>query len=254
MKKIIALLLSMAMLLCLASCKPQSKEEPEVYVTDLSGEAEATEQSALPASGAWQRPESPVVTEELQALLDRALEGMTGATYTPVAYLGSQVVAGTNYALLCRVAPVVPDPVETYCVVCLYEDLEGHVEITQVEDSNADTNLSNEQLSGGWSQPESPELTEEARAALSSALENLDGADYEPLALLGTQVVAGMNYCILCQSTVTAPGAESAYVLVYVYQDLEGKGEITDIVDFKDNSQTEADQSGAEGADLSTPQ
>lgn len=248
MKHMIAILLTFAMVLSLTACG----QKPENQPVDGSAAAEQSTSLALPATGGWERPASPVVTDEVKALLDKALENLDGATYSPVACLGTQVVAGTNHALLCRVAPVVPDAIETYCIVYLYEDLEGNVEITQVDDSLSTTNLSDEQLSGGWTQPESPELTEEARAALDKAMEGFVGAQYNPVALVSTQVVAGTNYCILCECTLAVPDAETTYALVYVYEDLEGNAELTQIVDFNGDTQI-SKSNGEESGSIGNP-
>lgn len=59
---------------------------------------------------------------------------MVGAVYEPVQLLGTQVVAGTNYALLCRVTGVYPDAVPEYCVVYVYADLEGNASLQEVQD------------------------------------------------------------------------------------------------------------------------
>ena len=56
------------------------------------------------------------------------------------------------------------------------------------------------------------------------------GVSYTPLVLLGTQTVSGMNYCLLCEAAVVYPDARPYYALVYVYQDLQGKAEIKNIV------------------------
>ena len=84
-------------------------------------------------------------------------------------------------------------------------------------------------LSGGWSVTTDAAVTEEARAALETALQKMTGVAYEPVALLATQVVAGTNYCLLCRMTVTNPDAVPAYGLVYVYADLQGGAEIIGI-------------------------
>ena len=84
--------------------------------------------------GGWQAAEDPAVTEELQAVFDKGLEGLVGVGYTPVAYLGSQVVAGTNHAFLCQARTVVPDAVPRWTIVYLYEDLKGNVTLMNVAD------------------------------------------------------------------------------------------------------------------------
>ena len=93
-----------------------------------------------------------------------------------------------------------------------------------------------EPIAGGWNKPESDKVTEEARAALEKALDGMVGAHYEPLALMGTQVVAGMNYCILCEITPVVPDAMGRKALVYVYADLDCNAEITEIVDCEDEN------------------
>ena len=84
--------------------------------------------------GGWYYADDPAVTEEIQARLDKALDGLVGATYVPVANLGEQVVAGLNRCLLCQVTPVVPDAQPHYALVYVYEDLQGGAELLQTID------------------------------------------------------------------------------------------------------------------------
>ena len=83
---------------------------------------------------------------------------------------------------------------------------------------------------GAWTLSENTALTDGARDAFDRALDGLVGVNYTPLALLGTQLVAGTNYCFLCEATVVYPGAQPYYALVYVYEDLQGGAEILNIV------------------------
>ena len=91
-----------------------------------------------------------------------------------------------------------------------------------------------EPLDGGWQNVpcEAAELPEDAQAAFDKALDGLVGAEYTPVALLSTQVVAGMNYCILCQITPVVPDATPTWALVYIYADLQGNAEITNVYDL----------------------
>lgn len=89
-----------------------------------------------------------------------------------------------------------------------------------------------EELVGGWQKAESTELTDEARAAFAKATEGLVGVDYKPVTLLGTQVVAGTNYRILCEATVVYPGAETQKVVMTIYEDLDGNASILSIEDY----------------------
>ena len=93
--------------------------------------------SAETLSGGWSASQDPAVTEELKALFEKGTETLTGASYIPVAYLGSQVVAGRNHAFLCQSVTAYPGSLETapaYAMVYLYEDLSGNVSILSIAD------------------------------------------------------------------------------------------------------------------------
>ena len=87
-------------------------------------------------------------------------------------------------------------------------------------------------LDGGWQVAEDTAITEERQELFDRALNGLLGVSYVPVAYLGSQVVAGMNHCFLCQATVVYPGAQTRLVLVYLYEDLTGHAEITRIADL----------------------
>lgn len=93
--------------------------------------------------------------------------------------------------------------------------------------------LAENAMAGGWQDTESAEMTPEATAALNKALEDFTGSQLEPIALLSTQVVAGINYCILCRVTPVVPNGQPHYALVYVYAELQGDARITEMVDVK---------------------
>ena len=86
------------------------------------------------------------------------------------------------------------------------------------------------------------ELPADAQAAFDKAVEGLVGAEYVPVVLMSTQVVAGTNYCILCQITPIVPNATPTWALVYIYADLDGNAEITNVYElYIDRHSTPAD-------------
>ena len=85
-------------------------------------------------SGGWAAADDPTVTQERSELFEKALGGMVGVDYTPVAYLGSQVVAGTNHCFLCLSRVVLPDAIPKHVLVFIYEDLKGNAEIMNFAD------------------------------------------------------------------------------------------------------------------------
>ena len=53
---------------------------------------------------------------------------------------------------------------------------------------------------------------------------------YQPVAILGTQVVAGTNYAFLCKASEINKG--TSWVIVYLYRDLENNASIIGITDL----------------------
>ena len=240
MKRIFALMLAALTLFALAACGDKSDDsksaEPSGTANEPTEPAEATEADGGDViDGGYADADSPVVTDEIRELVAKATQDLDGAAYEPVAYLESQVVAGMNHVILCKVTPVVPDAASTYAIVTIYADLEGSAEITAVENSTVtapEPYDPENPMAGAYGEPESPEVTDEAKTALEKACEELDGVEYKPVALLATQVVAGRNYRLLCKATVVSPDAASTYAIVTVYADLEGGAEITDVRSF----------------------
>lgn len=113
MKKIIAAILTLVMLACYTafSC---AEESPVL-------------------AGGWQVTEDPAVTAEAGAALDKALEGLVGVGYQPVALLATQVVAGTNYCILCKGTTVTAVPQPFYALVYVSEDLQHNASVMDIQ-------------------------------------------------------------------------------------------------------------------------
>ena len=134
MKKTLALILATALILTVfAGCNSNSikqalsGKEPESIASDAEG-------SSTELLGGWVKAESPEITEELQALFDKGLDDLVGVGYMPVAYLGSQVVAGTNHCFLAQATLVYPGAEPTYVLIYLYKNFQGEVEIMNIAD------------------------------------------------------------------------------------------------------------------------
>ena len=95
--------------------------------------------------------------------------------------------------------------------------------------------LAESPMTGGWSAytDDPTEIPAEALDALNAALEELVGCVYKPIALLATQVVAGTNYCFLCETTVVAPDVQPSYALVYFYDGVNGEKEVLKVDEIK---------------------
>ena len=89
-------------------------------------------------------------------------------------------------------------------------------------------------LLGGWeiASHDAEELPEDAQEAFDKAKKDLADGEYTPVSLLATQLVAGTNYCILCQVTPNDAASEQKWTLVYIYADLQGNAEIMNTYDL----------------------
>ena len=116
MKKIIALLMGILLMASAAVA-----EETPVKKLTLGG---------------WAAASDPAITDEIQELFDKGIKGLVGVHYVPVAYLGSQVVAGLNHAILCQATVVYPGAEPRWVIVYLFEDLKGGVSVTDITDLN----------------------------------------------------------------------------------------------------------------------
>ena len=129
MKKMIAMI--MVLMLGIMTLAGAALAEEEATPSNLEPRAEKREPVLL---GGWAPAEDPTVTEEVETLLEKATFELLGVTYKPVAYLGSQVVAGTNHAILCQAQVVSPDARPYFVIVYVYEDLHGNVSLLNIAD------------------------------------------------------------------------------------------------------------------------
>ncbi len=238
MKKLFALILSGLIVCSFAACgqnNTSSQASTDAAATTAAEAQTSASEGGDVIAGGYTDAASPVVPDDVKAVFDKAAATLTGVGYEPVAYLGSQVVAGTNHLLLCKATPTTAEPKTTYALVTLFEGLNGEAEITDISNSDVEAPApadAENPMAGAYAEPATPEVSPEAQKALTAALEGLDGATYEAKALLGTQVVSGTNYLMLCKITPVTQNPQPHYSIVTVYEDLEGKASITDTHDF----------------------
>lgn len=97
------------------------------------------------------------------------------------------------------------------------------------ETKEAKETMESDNLLGAWTINSKFEPSENinAIAAFDKATESLEGYKYTVIAVLGSQIVAGTNYSYLCRAEMAVPDAKPEYVIVNVYEDLDGNAEIT---------------------------
>ena len=229
MKKFVPMVLSGALAIALVACGGNSAQNQ----TQESTPTEATQ-----VVGGWTVETGAVqstLTEKAQSIFESAIAEQVGVTYTPVAVLGTQVVAGTNYAFLCQGTTATADPQTGWYIVEVYNDLEGKSSVLAINEldptaikvaGSSDTG----DVMGGWEILEAAGTeakTDEASKALAAASETFVGVDLKPIAHLASQLVSGNNYLFLCSGTTTSPTSGTELYAVEVYQPLEGDASIT---------------------------
>lgn len=241
MKKMFISVLALLLCLCvLSACGTPSVADTADDVSTPSDVVPPEEPAAVGGFvvGSWTTPDDPTVSDGLRAHVAHATEGLLGVEYEPIALLGKQTVAGANYTVLCSARSVGPEARPYYAVLIVYVDHDGKEELLSTTSLTPNYEIDKDAatagpLAGGWSVPEDQSAGLEA---FGKAVEGMVGAEHKPICVLGEQVVAGMNYCLLCRSVGVYPGAEVYYTVIYVYRDLEGNASVTDIVSLDTNA------------------
>lgn len=160
----------------------------------------------------------------------------------PIAYLGSQVVSGTNYMFLAKGYTSGNEKNATYKIVIVYTDLQKNSSITSVKDFDYSKYVSkaidykDEEIVGGWevyspSRPEQLDSSED-HEVFTKAVEGLTGVYYAPSVVVAKQVVAGTNYAILCYGKTSTQTPKNYLFLLTIYKDLEGKVTLSSIANI----------------------
>lgn len=181
---------------------------------------------ATPLVGSWSTNQGDLSPKKNKAAMEAfkaATKDLVGYDYKVISVLGSQVVAGMNYSYLCQGKAVSPEDHTEYLVVNVYQDLQGKAEITGTGQLIAGAS---ERLPGGWFYNEGQaELKKnpEVKAAFAKAVEGFTDFTIEPIALVGSQVVAGTNYALVVSITPKVANGERQFALMAINQDLQGQ-------------------------------
>jgi len=216
-------------------------------LAELSGNAEdgsaaGSDSIAAPApsvkvAGGWSVNSefSGIISNEATDAFNAAMEGLVGVDYTPCAVLATQLVSGTNYAFLCNGTAVVPNAPSKWYIVTVYQDLKGKASLLSIEEIELDDiktieNADDTEAVGAWKieAPIEPNaLPDAAQSAYEKASQNYVGVGFSPIALLGTQIVAGHNYKILCFGTTATKTPVTSLYVIDIFEDLQGEASIT---------------------------
>lgn len=163
-----------------------------------------------------------------KAAFKKATAELLGVSYQPIAVLGTQVVAGTKYAILCRATPVIPDAAPDITIMYIYENVDGTVDIDGFQ-----TIISGGDKGGFKANTGKFTIKNKKNKAVYSAykkaMKELVGVDYKPVLYLGKQTKSGSSYMILCRSQAVYPNAPYEWSLVTVSKSAKGKVKLGDV-------------------------
>ena len=272
MKKLAAILMTVAVVAAMTGCKKDDKKTSEPTKASIETQANLGDDNAIVNLKNIKREDGPNMVgkvggwdgnienldinenEEAKAALEKATAALTGMNFEGIYLLGKQIVSGTNYCILCRGTATVPDAVPGYYLVYVYADLQGNAEVLKIDTllEAADANVD-----GGWginTGDPAFENNAEVKAAYEKALASMvvAGGEMEPVAYLGSQIVSGCNYLVLCRVKAVVDDPSTELALVTVYVDPLGNASIsTDDMDFsaQDGEQDQGEQTAVSQAD-----
>lgn len=132
--------------------------------------------------------------------------------------------------ILCAVSIMGCKAIKNYTDAKETTEMQTIIESQKSEETKeAEETMESANLLGAWTINSKFEPSENinAMAAFDKATESLEGYKYTVIAVLGSQIVAGTNYSYLCRAEMAVPDAKPEYVIVNVYEDLDGNAEIT---------------------------
>ncbi len=163
-----------------------------------------------------------------KAAFKKATAELLGVSYQPIAVLGTQAVAGTKYAILCKATPVIPDAAPDITIMYIYENVDGTVDIDGFH-----TIISGGDKGGFKANTGKFTIKNKKNKAVYStykkAMKELVGVDYKPVLYLGKQTKSGSSYMILCRSQAVYPNAPYEWSLVTVSKSAKGKVKLGDV-------------------------
>lgn len=169
--------------------------------------------------------------EAIATAIGKLADQLIGAEYNPIAYLGSQVVNGTNHAVLAEQTVITGRDTKNI-VVLIFNEKDKAGELPEVTLVGIERVLEGGSGMGGLEINASTKIPVEAQEALDSVMKGFVGSKVEPFAYLGQQVVKGINYVLAAKVTPVYPDAETSIEIVTVNA-MVGKINFTDLLATK---------------------
>lgn len=186
-------------------------------------------------SGGWSvsKARYSFLTSGQEKMFNKAVKGLTGVSYKPVAVVmkGHEESIGSAYLYLCQGTTVTKKPAKAWYLMCVLKNEKKKISVEYINKikvsdiktrSDETSEYSSKDICVVKNKPAA--LSKEARDVFNKGTKKYVGVDLRPIALLGTQIVAGKNYRFLCSGI--ALGEKDVYV-VDIYKKTNGKCKVT---------------------------
>ena len=137
-----------------------------------------------------------------------------GATFSPIFYVGKQLVNGVNHLFIAEEIRVTK--ATSKYIVGLVVNVPPGANADKGEGAKIVKIIQGENLA------------EEVQAAFDTVEKGLVGVGYEPIMYIGKQLVKGENHYIVCEAKTIYPGAEP-YAAVMCINIFEGKASLVGV-------------------------
>lgn len=176
-------------------------------------------------TGSWEVNVSIGSMPEKVATAFAELDSMVGCEYSPIAYLGSQVVNGINYAVLAE-QTVLAGKDSKNVVLTIFNEKGNECHLTDIERV-----LESGDPAGGVivSVETGDSINPQAMDVFNQALSGYVGVKIELIAYLGSQVVRGVDYIYACEVTPTVVGGKAKVCIVRI-NDLDYSIQFADLL------------------------
>ena len=142
--------------------------------------------TSVAASAEWDTNVEPEITEEVQALFEKALDGLLGVKYTPIAVLGRQENA---LCILSRAAVVYPDAKPYYALVDI-STADGNAELLKIRALSIDEKPEVE-IDYGSSELYTTEEMDEAIALILEEFNTWEGCEMHSIRYFSDECSSG---------------------------------------------------------------
>ena len=158
--------------------------------------------------------------EKVATAFGKLGETLIGAEYTPIAYLGCQLVNGVNHAVLAEQLVLSGKDTKNIVVVIFNEKVGSMDDLTLV---NIERVVEGGAPMGGTQIDVKTDIPVDAKEVFDAAFDGWVGSNVEPFALLATQVVNGINYVFVTKVTSVTLEPQTSVDIVVINSESKEK-------------------------------